>query len=114
MTGGDARPRGGGARASSPFNEQQQPAGDLAVGEARASKRLVACLGNDYERYWRVAGQADGDRADDTVRDKRGAADHDDDGCVRVRGADVFSGRDQFLRDQPLAALEAPALLAPA
>jgi len=41
-------------------------------------------LGHDYEGHRGIAGEADGDRADDTVRDERRAADQDDHGCVRV------------------------------
>jgi hypothetical protein len=84
----------------------------LGVTDVTLGKRRV--LGHDYEGYWRAAGNADGGRADDTVRDKRRAAEHDGDGCVRVCSAEVFGGPDQFFCDQALAPLEVPALLAAA
>ena len=69
-------------------------------------------LGHDHQGYWRVAGQADSDRADHAVCDERRAADHDDDGCAGVRSAEVLGRRYQFFWYHALAPLEAPALLA--
>ena len=55
-----------------------------------------------------AAGQADGDRTDDTVHDLGRTPDHDHQGGVGAGGADFVGCGDQFFCGQPLAPLEAP------
>jgi len=61
-----------------------------------------------------VAGQADSDGTDHTVRDVRRTPNRDNYGRLRMDSADVLGCREQFLRDQALAPLEVPALHAAA
>ena len=56
-----------------------------------------------------MAGQADGNRAHYAVRYERGTPDHDHDGGIWVSSACFLRCGEQFLGDQPLAPLEAPA-----